>query len=254
MSIAIAFRVKETQRQAGKRTWNMGWKLFLPSQINGSSRGRKRPATGIRRALDAMRRVLSTAIPCLLVLQNHRLLAQEEDVVRPPSLKVVVVSGQSATNNIKTRKAVEPVVSVSDERGQPVSGVLVVFTLPETGPGGAFADDSKRAIVYTNTEGRATVRGLRPNMTPGNFQIMVNASFHGLTASTSIHQTNILPERGRGGSSKLVAILAIAGGAAAAGIVAAGSGGGSSQNPLPPPTSTATTIVPGTPSFGPPQQ
>ena len=53
---------------------------------------------------------------------------------------------------------------------------------------------------------------------------MVNASFHGFTASTTANQTNVLPERDKS-SSKLIAFLAIAGGAAVAGIVAAGGGG-----------------------------
>ena len=157
-------------------------------------------------------------------------------------------------NNIRTRKGVEPIALVTDERGQPISGVMVVFTLPETGPGGAFVDGSKRAIVYTNAEGKATARGLTPNATPGKFQIMVNASFQGFTSSTTIDQTNILPERAKSSSTKLIAILAIAGGAAAAGVLAASGGGGSSQSLAVPPGRTATTITPGTPVFGAPQQ
>jgi hypothetical protein len=193
-------------------------------------------------------------IVIFLSLQHiNLLLAQDQEAIRPPSIKVEVIAGQAATNNIRNRKGVEPIALVTDERGQPVSGVMVVFTLPETGPGGAFADGSKRAIVYTNSEGKAIARGLAPNMTPGKFQIMVNASFHGFTASTTLDQTNVLPERAKGSSTKLIAILAIAGGAAAAGVIAAGGGGGSSQSPASPPTRTATTITPGTPVFGAPQ-
>ena len=174
--------------------------------------------------------------------------------MRPPSLRVEIVKGQSAVNNIKARKAVEPVVLVRDEQGQPVSGVMVMFTLPETGPSGVLADGSKRAIVYANSEGKATMRGLAPNTTPGKFQIIVNASFHGLTASTSIEQTNVRAEEGKGSSSKLIVILAIAGGAAAAGILAASAGGSSGSTLTPTPGRTATTITPGTPVFGAPQQ
>jgi len=198
--------------------------------------------------------LLSVGIMFTLAFPNIRLLAQDQEAPQPPSIKLQVVAGQATTNNIKTRKGVEPVALVTDERGQPVSGVMVVFTLPETGPGGAFTDGSKRAIVYTDSEGKATARGLTPNTTPGKFQIMVNASFHGFTARTTADQTNVLPERSKG-SSKLIAILAIAGGAAAAGVVAASGGGGSSQSPAAPPGRTATTITPGTPVFGaPPQQ
>ena len=202
--------------------------------------------------LRTTRSVLSIGIVAALASPN-RLLAQEQEAIRAPSIKVEVVAGQAATNNTKTRKGVEPIALVTDERGQPVSGVMVVFTLPETGPGGAFVDGSKRAIVYTNEEGKATARGLTPNTTPGKFQIMVNASFQGFTSSMTVYQTNVLPERAKS-STKLIAILAIAGGAAAAGVVAASGGGGSSQSLAVPPGRTATTITPGAPVFGAPQQ
>ena len=202
--------------------------------------------------LRTTRSVLAIGIAAALALPN-RLLAQKQETIGPPSIKVEVIAGQGATNNTRTRKAVEPIALVTDERGQPVSGVMVVFTLPETGPGGAFVDESKRAIVYTNAEGKATARGLTPNTTPGKFQIMVNASFQGFTSSTTVYQTNVSPERAKS-STKLIAILAIAGGAAAAGVVAASGGGGSSQSLAVPPGRTATTITPGTPIFGAPQQ
>jgi len=202
--------------------------------------------------LRTTRSVLAIGIVAALALPN-RLLAQKQEAIGPPSIKVEVIAGQGATNNTRTRKAVEPIALVTDERGQPVSGVMVVFTLPETGPGGAFVDESKRAIVYTNAEGKATARGLTPNTTPGKFQIMVNASFQGFTSSTTVYQTNVSPERAKS-STKLIAILAIAGGAAAAGVVAASGGGGSSQSLAVPPSRTATTITPGTPIFGAPQQ
>jgi len=211
-------------------------------------------ARAIKHRLGTPRPLLSIGIAISLAFPSLRLLAQEQETARPPSIKVQVVAGQGATNNVGSRKSVEPVVLVADETGQPVSGVMVVFTLPETGPGGAFADGSKRAIVYTNSEGKATARGLTPNMTAGKFQIMVNASFHGFTASAAVDQTNVVSEGGKRSSSKLIAILAIAGGAAAAGVIAASGGGSAPQNPATPPTRPATTITPGTPVFGAPQQ
>jgi hypothetical protein len=240
-----------------------GSKTFRRSAANGGRRLllSSKEATGVGQAGGTrsgrerwclLERVLSRSLACLLVLQNSPLLAQEEQTVQPPALKVAVVAGQSAANNIRKRTAVEPVVLVSDERGGPVSGVMVLFTLPEAGASGVFPDGSKRAIVYTSPDGRAAARGLKPNSTPGEFQIVVDASFHGLTAHTTIQQTNVLPETAGGISSKLLVILAIAGGAAAAGVIAAGGGTNPSTNPSPPPTSS-TSISAGTPTFGPPQ-
>jgi hypothetical protein len=197
------------------------------------------------------RSALAITLVCLLGLETPVLQAQQEPQVAPPSLKIAVLTGDAANNNIRKQVAVEPSVLVTDEKGDPVSGVMVVFTLPETGAGGIFPNGSKTSIVYTSIDGRAVARGLKPNSTPGEFQIVVDASFHGLTARTTLRQTNILSEPARGVSSKLIAILAIAGGAAAAGAIAAG-GGGSSNPSTPPPTRSAT-ITAGTPTFAPPQ-
>jgi hypothetical protein len=198
------------------------------------------------------RRAFSTVLLILFGLQSCLLSAQEQQEIPPPALKIKVLAGESSKNNIRKRTAVEPVVLVTDERDYPLSGVMVVFTAPETGASAIFPDGSKQAITYTNVEGRATARGLRPNQTAGEFEISVDASFQGLTARTNIHQTNLVSAPSKGPSSKLIAILAIAGGAAVAGAVAA-SGGGTSSSPAPSPGPTGTTIVAGSPSFRPPQ-
>jgi hypothetical protein len=241
-------------KRTGSKTFRSGTKegrrLLLSSKEATGVVQARGPRSGSERWC-LLKRGLSRSLACLLVLQNCPLLAQEEQGVQPPSLKITVV-GQSAANHIRKRTAVEPVVLVSDERGGPVSGVMVLFTLPETGASGVFPDGSKRAIVYTSPEGRAAARGLKPNSIAGEFQIVVDASFHGLAAHTTIRQTNVLQETAGGISSKLLVILAIAGGAAAAGVIAAGGGTNPSTNPSPPPTSS-TSISAGTPTFGPPQ-
>jgi len=196
-------------------------------------------------------RLLSISLAGLLAFQVP--LPAQDTGVLAPALKIEVATGEGGTNNIKKGTAIEPVVIVSDEKGNPTSGVMVMFTLPDNGPGGVFANDAKNSIVYTDLEGRAVARGLRPNHVPGKFDVRVDASFHGLTAQAVIHQTNAMPAT-TGMSPKLIAILAIAGGAAAAGAIAAASGGkGTSTSATPPPTSSGTTLSAGTPTFGPPQ-
>jgi hypothetical protein len=194
-------------------------------------------------------RFISISLAAVLALQSS-LSAQEEGILAP-ALKIAVAKGDESTNNIKKGTADEPLVVVSDEKSRPVSGVMVVFTLPESGPGGLFANGANRMIVFTDVEGRAVARGLHPNHTPGRFQLVVDASFHGLTARAVIHQTNVMPASS-GISPKLIAILAIAGGAAAAGAIAASSGNNGSSTPVNPPTSS-TTLSAGTPTFGPPR-
>ena len=125
-----------------------------------------------------------------------------------------------------------------------------MFTLPENGPSGVFANNAKNLIVYSDAEGRAIARGLRPNHIPGKFQIAVDASFHGLAARALINQTNVMPSATRV-SPKLIAILAIAGGAAAAGVIAASAGGKSELNRDS--SDAFNNPFAGTPTFGPPQ-
>jgi hypothetical protein len=196
----------------------------------------------------------------LLVLEALPLQIQAQEA-QAPKLRIVILEGEGAINNIKKRTAREPIVQVEDENNRPVAGAMVMFRLPEQGAGGSFANGSKSIMAYTNADGRAVAVGLKPNATAGQFQISVQASYQGVTASAAITQTNIVAAAAAVGaagatagiSKTLIAILAIAGGAAAAGTVAAtrGGNGGSKPNPVPTPPS-ATINAPGTPSFSPP--
>jgi hypothetical protein len=171
-----------------------------------------------------------------------------------PGIKLAIQEGQGAINNIQQRRAKEPVVQVTDENGAPIQQASVIFQLPETGPGGAFADGNKMLTVQTDEKGQAVGRGLHPNQTAGQFQIRVTASFQGATASVVITEINAAPAATSGGGSKKFLIIALIGGAAAGGLAAAmghgKSGSGSTVGTInaPPPT----VLVPGTPSIQPP--
>ena len=170
-----------------------------------------------------------------------------------PGIKLVIQEGQGAINNIQQHRAKEPVVQVTDENGAPIPQASVTFQLPETGPGGVFADDNKMLTVQTDEKGLAVGRGLRPNQSAGQFQIRVTASFQGATASAVISEINAQPTATSGGGSKKFLIIALIGGAAAGGLGAALGHGKSSTTSagnisVPPPT----VLVPGTPTIQPP--
>ncbi len=193
-------------------------------------------------------RLLATAICWLLVGQSAPLRAQE---AAPSKLNIVIVEGEGAINNIRQRTAREPIIQVEDENHRPVAGAVVVFLLPDRGPGATFPDGSRNLTVTTDSQGRAAARGLRPNNASGQYQIRVTASFQGQTATTMITQTNMAIAAGAaagGISAKLIAILAVVGGAAVAGgVVAATRGNGDSAAPAP------VVVTPGTPSVGGPR-
>jgi hypothetical protein len=172
-----------------------------------------------------------------------------------PALNLVVVEGEGQINNIKQRTAREPVVQVEDQNHKPVAGAVVVFTLPSNGASGAFANGAQTLTVTTNEQGQAVAHGLKPNGVKGQFQIHVNASHNGQTASTNITQTNaVLTAAGTvaagAGHAKLIALLAVVGAGAIGGIVyATQSGGGNTPTAATPPV----TIGAGTGSVGPPR-
>jgi hypothetical protein len=171
-----------------------------------------------------------------------------------PMLNLVVVEGDGAVNNIRQRTAREPVVQVEDENHKPVAGAVVVFMLPSNGAGGAFANGAKTLTMTTDSKGQAVARGLKPNGVKGQYQIRVNASHNGQTASVSITQTNaVLSASGAASSGaisgKLIAVLAVVGAAAAGGAYYATHSGGTTPIPATP----GTTIAAGAGSVGPPR-
>ena len=198
-------------------------------------------------------RVFVTSLAILSELQIDPRFSQAQEKPGGAQLRIVILEGEGAINNIRQRTAREPIVQVEDENRKPVAGAMVLFTLPDSGPGAVFPNGSRSLITYTDPKGQAKANGLKPNSIAGAYQITVNVTSQGLKASTVIGQTNVLAAAAAAGgiSAKLIAILAIAGGAAAAGAIAATSGGGNSPatpvTPAPVPTATVTA---GTPTVG----
>ncbi|MEX2299376.1 MAG: carboxypeptidase-like regulatory domain-containing protein [Bryobacterales bacterium] len=198
---------------------------------------------------------LSIALALLLALPAFAPLygapAQETS-----KLKILVLEGQDAINNIRQRTARDPIVEVQDENNKPVAGAVVTFLLPDRGASGTFANGAKSLSVTTDAQGRAVATGLQPNGVEGQYQIRVSASHQGQLASASISQANALGAAVAAGAStaKIVTILAIVGGAVAGGVVYAaqqGSNGPSGNGG--PPVSRIANVTAGTPTVGAPR-
>src|SRR5436309_2560014 len=102
------------------------------------------------------------------------------------SLRVVVLEGDGAINNIRIQRAKEPVVRVETAAGSPVAGAAVTFLAPTQGPGVVFIGGGLTTTVITDAEGRAIGRGLKPNKIGGQFEIRVSASYQGSSATARI--------------------------------------------------------------------
>jgi hypothetical protein len=131
-----------------------------------------------------------------------------------------------------------------------------MFSLPNNGASGVFANGSRSMTVLTDSQGRAVARGLKLNKASGEMKIHVNASYQGQTASKDITQTNTVAAAGAAGaaagagiSGKVIAILVAIAAAGAAGGAYAATHGGSST---PPAATPSTTITPGAGTVGTP--
>jgi len=145
-------------------------------------------------------------------------------------LKIVVVQGEGAENNVRTRNATQPVVEVRDEGDKPVPGAEVVFQLPPAGPGGVFNGWMRTQTARTGPEGRAQTNGFAPNEEEGRFNIRVTATSGTKVTNAIIAQSNTRGSGNGGPQAKsrkrMWTIIAIVGAAAlTGGIIAATRGG-----------------------------
>ena len=152
----------------------------------------------------------------------------------PAGLKIIIIEGEGATNNIKQRTAREPIVEVQDENNRPVGGALVTFALPNYGASGTFQGGSKLLTVTTDVNGRAAGKGFQPNTAKGKLKIQVRAQNNGQSASAEINSINV--GAGMSPTAKWGTVAAIAAGAVVA-VVAATTGGNST------PATTQPTII-----------
>jgi hypothetical protein len=168
-------------------------------------------------------------------------------------LKIFVLEGEGAYNNIVFRSATSPVVEVRDIDDRPVEGAEVVFRLPASGPGGTFPGQALTAKALANYRGQATAV-LTPNNQAGRFTIHVTASLGNQFGEATINQTNtteaIAPSTSEPGwfkrHWKLLTITGVATGAII-GVVLATGGSSSSGSSSSTPT---VTISPGTITIG----
>ncbi|MBI4877450.1 MAG: hypothetical protein HY822_22710 [Acidobacteria bacterium] len=178
--------------------------------------------------------------------------AAQKLVAQSGNLKIVVLEGEGAKNNVRAKSATAPVVEVRDEADKPVTGAEVVFQLPATGPGGVFHGWMRTQTVRSDAEGKAGTSGYTPNDEEGRFNIKVTATAGAKTGGAVIAQSNV---RGTGASAgaakktwwKPVAVIAAV---AVVGGVVAGTRG---DNKTAATVTVPVTITPGAVSVGGPR-
>lgn len=179
------------------------------------------------------------SFPVIAALLVQPMLAQEPSSANPEKYEIQIIRGANLVNSVKRRVATEPIVEVHDRNKKPVGGVILTFTLPNTGPSGTFtATGSKIATVTTGPDGRATMPPFQANNQAGSYNINVSGAVNGVAFSTVIPVSNAAVSFAHSTALK-VAIFAAAATGIATGLAVSRSGG------------SKTTITPGTPSLGP---
>jgi cell division protein FtsN len=169
-------------------------------------------------------------------------------------LKLLIMAGEGAINNIKQRTARDPVVQVTDENDRPIAGAAITFALPDRGASGVFANGARSMTIMTDSQGTATATGLTPNAVAGDLPIKVSASYQGQTASAVITQTNAVAA-GAGMSAATIGIIgAVVAGAAVGAALAFGGGDKSTSPPVDVRPSGTATIRTGGVIIGAPSQ
>jgi hypothetical protein len=182
-------------------------------------------------------RALVCAFPCLAMAQFA-------------TLEIKIIDGDSALHRAGTRDPRPLTVQVSDENGRPVEGAAVSFRLPEEGPGGLFANGLRTGLGIGDANGRASIRNLQANSSPGAFQIRITAAKDQARAGTLSRQFIDGTARVKPKSGKKWIVVGLVAAGVAGGLGAAVAGGSAAAHPAPAPASPPVSIGSPTISVG----
>lgn len=104
--------------------------------------------------------------------------------IGPPS-QLSVQSGNSQIAQVGTAFASALSAKLTDQYGNPISGLSVSFTAPTAGAGGTFANGTSNDVETTNSSGVATSKTFTANTQPGGYQIQAGTA-NLLTAEFSL--------------------------------------------------------------------
>src|SRR5690348_12230354 len=110
-------------------------------------------------------------------------------IAQVATLQIRILEGDGATYVPGTHGTQPLTVQIADDAGRAVAGAAVSFRLPEEGPSGLFSSGLRTEIAISDANGRATVRHLHVNATPGEFLIRITAAKDQAHAGTLVRQS-----------------------------------------------------------------
>jgi hypothetical protein len=119
---------------------------------------------------------------------------------RRGDLKIYVLQGEQAVNNVRTGAATAPVVEVRDRNDFPVAGAEVTFRTPEAGASAVFEGGRHEYTNRTDAKGQVSAGRMTPNGVEGVFSIQVTAKLGDREGVAVIRQRNSREEYSAGGA------------------------------------------------------
>lgn len=110
--------------------------------------------------------------------------------VRPAPASIVANSGGGQSAAAQSPFPAPLAATVRDTTGAGVSGIVVLFTAPSSGPSGTFLNGSTATTATTGANGVATAEAFRANNLAGG-PYVVTASVTGMTGTASFALTNM---------------------------------------------------------------
>ncbi len=129
---------------------------------------------------------------------NYLVTATTAGVATTPSFSLVnlgpgaitVVAGSGQSTNVGTTYPTQLQAKVTDQNGNPLSGILVTFTAPASGASGSFSGSSSTVNVNTDFSGIATAPAFSANLAGGGYNVLATTA--GVATSASFHLTNVV--------------------------------------------------------------
>src|SRR5262245_33119911 len=133
-----------------------------------------------------MRNHLQSVAMVMAALTLEASLRAQAPSAQMPNLSITILEGDNAIVNVRQRLNREAIVQVEDENRKPVAGVAVTFFSPNNGASAVFSNGANNITIMTDAEGKAIVRGIRPNQTVGKYEIRVSATKEGYRSANAV--------------------------------------------------------------------
>lgn len=117
---------------------------------------------------------------------------RSEQTAARGALKIVIIDGDEAANVVQEKMAAESVIEVHDDQDRKLVGAVVRFKIRKAVSNrlsAAFRGGKDEVRTLTDAAGQARTGSLTP-LEPGRFEIDVQVTHNGQTASSTIRHTN----------------------------------------------------------------